>query len=146
MGATLLFWPRGAAVLLRENLAAAYARSADYVGAAARQAIGGGDLARSASAAQAAAAAVHESLAHATAAPPPQRRNTEGRRRLLECVREAVAGGDKTQLRPALVLPWVSQHLDELWRLESQLGRDAFASGSEIRGAEMVLGSVPGEV
>src|SRR4029077_30276 len=32
----LLFWPRGAAALLRENLAAAYARGADYVVATAR--------------------------------------------------------------------------------------------------------------
>jgi uncharacterized membrane protein YccC len=37
----VLFWPRGAAALLRENLAAAYARSADYVVATARQLIEG---------------------------------------------------------------------------------------------------------
>ncbi|HEX3687952.1 MAG TPA: FUSC family protein [Gaiellaceae bacterium] len=37
----VLFWPRGAAALLRENLAAAYARSADYVVASARQLIEG---------------------------------------------------------------------------------------------------------
>ena len=214
LGVGLLFWPRGAAALLRDNLAAAYARSADHVAAAARQLVGGGDGARSAGAAQAAAVAadrlddafrqylaeqsarrvdvesvgtlvagaarvrrtgqslsalgrirdgdaslarcganldedVHalrswftalgESLVHATAAPPPHARNTEGRRRLLECVREAVASGDKTKVRPALVLLWASQQLDNLWQLESHLGRQAFASGSQVPGAEVGL-------
>jgi uncharacterized membrane protein YccC len=214
----LLFWPRGAAGVLRENLATAYARSADYVVAAARQLVGGEDAAPSASAAQAAAAAVdrlddafrqylaersaqranveslgtlvagaarvqragqslsaldrmaagdasltqcganlvHEvhalrswfialgdSLIHGTAAPPQHTRDTEGRRRLLECVRAAVTSGDKRKLRPALVLLWASQHFDNLWRLESHLGRDTFAPWSEIPGAEVVFGSVP---
>jgi uncharacterized membrane protein YccC len=203
LGVGLLFWPRGAAALLRENLAAAYARSADYVAAAARQLVGGGDPARSAGASQAAAAATHrlddafrqyltersarrvnvesvgtlvagaarvrragqslsalgrmtdgdailarcganldveinalrswfialgDSLVRATEVPPPHIRDTEDRRRLLECVRGAVANGDKTKLRPALVLLWAGQHLDNLWRLESHLVRDAFAS------------------
>jgi uncharacterized membrane protein YccC len=207
LGVGLLFWPRGAAALLRDNLGAAYARSADYVAAAARQLIGGGDPARSAGAPVAADAAIHrlddafrqylaepsarrvnvknvgtlvagaarvrragqslsalgrmtehdavlarcganldaevhalhswfvtlrDSLVHATAAPPPHIRNADDRTRLLECVREAVASGDKTKLRPALVLLWASQHLDNLWRLESHLGRHAFASGSEV--------------
>jgi uncharacterized membrane protein YccC len=198
LGVGLLFWPRGAAALLRDNLAAAYSRSADHVAAAARLLVGGGDPARSAGAAQAAAVAadrlddsfrqylaeqsarrvnlesigtlvagaarvrrtgrslsalgrmtdgnaslarcganldedVHalhswfialgDSLVHATAAPPPHARNTEGRRRLLACVREAVASGDKTKVRPALVLLWASQHFDDLRRLESRLGR-----------------------
>jgi hypothetical protein len=39
LGVGLLFWPRGAAARLREDLAAAYARGADYVVAAARQLI-----------------------------------------------------------------------------------------------------------
>jgi uncharacterized membrane protein YccC len=220
LGVGLLFWPRGAGALLRENLAAAYARSADYVAAAARQLLGGGDQARSAGSAQAAAAALHrlddafrqnlaersarrvnveslgtlvasaarvrragqslsalsrmtdgdaslprcganlddevhalrswfvalgDSLVHATATPPPHIRDTEGRRRLLECVREAVASGDKTKLRPALVLLWASQHLDNLWRLESHLGREALASGSEIPERKLV-GRRPEEV
>ena len=208
LGVGLLFWPRGAAELLRENLAAAYARSADYVATATRQLVGGGDQDRSAAAALAAAAAAHrlddafrqylaersarrvnvesagmlvagaarvrragqslsalgrisdgdgslarcgsnledevqalrswfvalgDSLVHATAAPPPHIRDTEGRIHLLECVREAVAGGDETKLRPGLVLLWASQHLDDLWRLESYLSRAAFASGSDSR-------------
>src|SRR5207245_5261790 len=37
LGVGLLFWPRGAATLLRENLAAAYGRCADYVVAMARK-------------------------------------------------------------------------------------------------------------
>jgi uncharacterized membrane protein YccC len=202
----LLFWPRGAAALLRDNLAAAYGRSADYVAAAARQLVGGGDPARSAGAAEAAAVAADrlddafrqylaersarranlesvgtlvagaarvrrtgqslsalgqmtdgdaslarcganldddvdalrswfiglgDSIVHATKAPPPQIRNTEGRKRLLECVRETVAGGGKAKARPALVLLWAGQQLDDLWRLESHLDRNAFASGSE---------------
>jgi uncharacterized membrane protein YccC len=204
LGVGLLFWPRGAAAVLRENLAAAYARSADYVAAAARQLLGEGDPSRSAGAARAAAAAVHrlddafrqylgersarpasveavgtlvtgaarvrragqslsalgrttdgdaslarcganlddevqalrswfialgDSLVHTTAIPPPHVRDADGRRRLLECVREAVAGGDKTKLRPALGLLWASQQLDNLWHLESYLGRAASASG-----------------
>jgi Fusaric acid resistance protein-like len=200
LGVGLLFWPRGAARLLRENLAFAYGRSADYVADTARQIIAGGGRADLAGPAQAAAAAVHrlddafrqylaersarrenvesvgalvagaarvrragqslsdlgrmtegqpslarcgenldeeiyalrswyvtlgDSFLHSTATPPPHIRDAEGRRRLLECVREAVAGGDDAQLRPALVLLWTSQHLDNLWRLESHLGRAA---------------------
>jgi uncharacterized membrane protein YccC len=200
LGVGLLFWPRGAAGLLRENLAAAYARSADYVESAARRLVGGVDPARSAGASRAAAAAVHrlddafrqylnersaqrvtvesvgtlvagaarlrragdslsalgrwasgdaslarcgayldeevyalrswfvalgDSLVHGTAVPPPHTRNAEDRRRLIECVREDLAGGDRTKLRPALVLLWASRHLDNLGHLESHLRRYA---------------------
>jgi uncharacterized membrane protein YccC len=37
LGVGLLFWPRGAAALVRQDLAVAYARAADYLAAAARQ-------------------------------------------------------------------------------------------------------------
>ncbi len=205
LGVGLLFWPRGAATLLRENLAFAYRRSADYVAVTARQIIHGGDEPGSAGPAQAAAVAVHrlddafrqylaersarrvnvesvaalvagaarvrragqslsalgrmtdgdaslthcgqnldgeisalrswyvtlgDSFVHSTAAPPPHIRDAEGRRRLLECVRDAVASGDKAQVRPALVLLWAGQHLDNLWRLESHLGRAAAEASS----------------
>jgi uncharacterized membrane protein YccC len=198
LGVGLLFWPRGAGALLRENLAAAYSSNADYVVAAERRLVEGG--ARSTAPEQAAAAAAHrlddayrqylterspqpvnpESLAslvagaarvrraaqslsslarmadggtrlgrcaanldsevhalrswyvtlgdallHATAVPPPHVRDVEGRRRLLECVRDAIADGDKTKLRPALDLLWASQHLDTLWQMEAHLGRHA---------------------
>jgi uncharacterized membrane protein YccC len=41
LGVGLLFWPRGAAALVRQDLATAYGRSADYLAAAARQLIDG---------------------------------------------------------------------------------------------------------
>ena len=72
-----------------------------------------------------------DSFIHSTAVPPPHIRDDEGRRRLLDCVRAAVAGGDKTKVRSALVLLWASQHLDNLWRLESHLGRSAAEASSD---------------
>jgi uncharacterized membrane protein YccC len=59
LGVGLLFWPRGAGALLRDDLAAAYARGADYVVATARQLIEGGDSEESARAGRAADAALH---------------------------------------------------------------------------------------
>jgi uncharacterized membrane protein YccC len=41
LGVGLLFWPRGAAALVRQDLATAYARAADYLAATARQLIEG---------------------------------------------------------------------------------------------------------
>jgi uncharacterized membrane protein YccC len=55
----LLFWPRGAAARLREDLAAAYARGVDYVVATARQVIEGTASEDEARAARAADAAGH---------------------------------------------------------------------------------------
>jgi uncharacterized membrane protein YccC len=59
LGVGLLFWPRGAAALLREDLATAYGRSADYVVATARQLIAGADSEDAARAERAAEAALH---------------------------------------------------------------------------------------
>jgi len=59
LGVGLLFWPRGAGALLREDLAAAYARGADYVVATARQLIDGGDSEDAARAERVAEAALH---------------------------------------------------------------------------------------
>jgi uncharacterized membrane protein YccC len=59
LGVGLLFWPRGASALLRDDLATAYARSVDYVAATARQLIEGGDADVAAGAARSADAAVH---------------------------------------------------------------------------------------
>jgi uncharacterized membrane protein YccC len=206
LGVGLLFWPRGAATVLRESLASAYGRSADYVVATAGQIIGGGGESGLTGPAAASAAAVHQlddalrqalaersagrmnlesvgalvagaarvrrtaqslsalglmtagdatlarcgenldgeihalrswyvtlgdSFIHATVVPPPHVRDTEGRRRLLDCVREAVAGGDGTHARSALVLLWTNQHLDNLWRLESHLGRSAAEASTD---------------
>jgi hypothetical protein len=71
-----------------------------------------------------------DSFTHATVVPPPHIRDTEGRRRLLDCVRTAVAGGDETKIPSALVLLWANQHLDNLWRLESHLGSSAVQASS----------------
>ena len=198
LGVGLLFWPRGAASLLRENLAAAYARSAEYVVAMTRQLIegqvspdrteqasaqavhqlddafrqhladrsatkmdvesmatlvagaarvrragqslsalrgiveGDGGLARcgenlfgEVNALRAWYVTLGDSFVHASPVPPPHVRDADGKRRLLACVREAVAGIDESKRRPALVLLWTSQHLDNLWRLETYLGRHA---------------------
>jgi len=59
LGVGLLFWPRGAAALLRENLAAAYGRSADYVVATTREIIDEADSGSSAELAQTADTALH---------------------------------------------------------------------------------------
>jgi uncharacterized membrane protein YccC len=59
LGVGLLFWPRGAGALLREDLAAAYARSVDYVVATTRQLIEGGESDSAAGAGRAADAAIH---------------------------------------------------------------------------------------
>jgi len=197
LGVGLLFWPRGAAKLLRENLASAYARSADYIVATAHQLVVGPDAATSHSQAQDAAAAIHrldeafrqylaersaqkvsvasvgtlvagaarvrrtaqslsalgymtkgdvrltrcgenldaeaqavrswyvtlgDALVHDRTVPPAHTSDGDAHTRLLECVHEAVAGGDKRNIRPALALLWASQHLDNLLRLESHLG------------------------
>ena len=206
LGVGLLFWPRGAATVLRESMASAYGRSADYVVATAGQIIAGGGHSGSSGPAGAAAAAVHQlddafrqtlaersaggvnlesvgalvagaarvrraaqslsalgrmtdgdaglsqcgqnldgeihalrswyitlgdSFIHSTAIPPPHIRDSQGRRRLLDCVHAAVAGGDKTKVRSALVLLWANQHLDDLWRLESHLGRSAAEASTD---------------
>ena len=59
LGVGLLFWPRGAAALLRRDLASAFARSADYFVAATRELALRGDPGQTAGAARAAAAAAH---------------------------------------------------------------------------------------
>ena len=61
-------------------------------------------------------------------APPPHIRDTEGRNRLLACVREAARGREKTTVKAALVLLWASQHVDNLWRLEEHVAERAGAA------------------
>jgi len=58
LGVGRLFWPRGAGALVREDLATAYARAADYVVATTRQLIEGGDSG------DAARAAIPQSVSH----------------------------------------------------------------------------------
>jgi uncharacterized membrane protein YccC len=59
LGVGLLFWPRGAGALLRQDVATAYARGADYVVATARQLTTGADADGAARASRAADAAIH---------------------------------------------------------------------------------------
>jgi uncharacterized membrane protein YccC len=59
LGVGLLFWPRGAAAVLRKDLAASYARGADHVVATARRIIDGADTAGADGTARAADAALH---------------------------------------------------------------------------------------
>jgi uncharacterized membrane protein YccC len=206
LGVGLLFWPRGAATVLRENLASAYGRSADYLVTTVALIVRGADQSGASGSARAAAAALHrlddafrqylsersagsvdlegvgalvagaervrraaqslsalgrmmadgarltpcgenldgeihalrswyvtlgDSFIHSTVIPPPHVRDNEGRRRLRDCVRAAVAGGGGTSVRSALVLLWASQHLDDLWRLEAHLGRSAVAASGD---------------
>jgi uncharacterized membrane protein YccC len=210
LGVGLLFWPRGAAAILRDDVAAAYARGVDYVVATARQLIEGGDADTTAHAARAADAAGHRlddafrqylaersattfnvedvaalvggaarvrraalsltslggmvdgdarlgscganldrelhalqswyvalgyALANDRAVPPPHIRDTDGRNRLLACVRDAARSRDKATVHAALVLLWASQHLDNLWRLEAHLGDRVRAAREDQSGS-----------
>jgi hypothetical protein len=68
------------------------------------------------------------SLVNRRSVAPPHIRDTEGRRRLVACVREAAAGRDEATMKAGLVLIWTSQHLDNLWRLEAHLAERANAT------------------
>jgi len=59
LGVGVLFWPRGAAALLRDHLATAFGRASEYVVATARESITGADAAAAARAARVADAATH---------------------------------------------------------------------------------------
>jgi uncharacterized membrane protein YccC len=60
LGVGLVFWPRGATTVLRENMATAYSRGADYVAVTARVLTSDDDPGDPSQAEQAAAAAVHQ--------------------------------------------------------------------------------------
>ena len=59
-----------------------------------------------------------DAIVRGASAPPSHVRDAEGRRRLVTCVRAALASGNRTRMRPALDLIWASEHLDFLWQLE----------------------------
>ena len=59
LGVGLVFWPRGAAAVLRQNLATAYSSTAAYVTVTAHSLIGNGDASDPSLADQAASAAIH---------------------------------------------------------------------------------------
>jgi uncharacterized membrane protein YccC len=214
LGVGLVFWPRGAAALVRENLAESYSRTADYVAAMVERLTGVDGGADPDQAGLAAVAAVHrlddtfgqylaersakrvdpeqaarlvagaarvlragrslaaiqdlaarravsqpdgsagaalvlpdglepcagqleeeaqsirawfvtlgDSVAHGTALPPPQRRNPAARSNLLQCTRAAITSGQPAEAQDALLVLWVNEHLELLWRLERHLGR-----------------------
>ena len=69
-------------------------------------------------------------LGDGRAPPPPHERDADGRRRVLDCARRAVAEGDEGTVRPALGMLWASQHLDNLRRLEDHLVEPAAETAS----------------
>jgi uncharacterized membrane protein YccC len=196
----LLFWPQGSAALMRDSLATAYARAADYVVATVHRFADSGDPLRPEQAALASRVAADRlddafrqylgerstkqmniesvailvggarrvqrtalsllaltrmtdvsalgegcarsldrelealhrwytslgsALADGSAPPAQHQRDTVGRRRVLECARQAVSGDDQMRIGPALSLLWASQYLDNLWRLEAHLAQPA---------------------
>ncbi len=66
-------------------------------------------------------------LANEQAIPPPHLRDRDGHARLLACIRESTRSADPATVKAAAVLVWASQHLDELWRLETYLAEHALA-------------------
>ena len=64
-----------------------------------------------------------DSIAHGTSVPPPQRRDPAMRSRLLACTRQEITSGQPAQARDALLMLWVDEHLEMLWRMERHLGR-----------------------
>jgi uncharacterized membrane protein YccC len=60
LGVGLVFWPRGASTVLRQNMAAAYSRAADYMALTARQLTGGAPAGDPHRAEQAATNALHQ--------------------------------------------------------------------------------------
>ncbi len=224
LGVGLVFWPRGAATLLRENIAAAYSRAADYFAAAAERLTGNGQTGDPGHAGDTAATAVHQlddsfrqylaersakradpesvarvvagagrvlragrsmaalsqmaaldgapaagqatdgdgraawsgavpcgmsidreiqalrswyvtlgdSIVNGTTVPRPQPPDPDGRRQLLQCVREAIVSGEESELHGAMSVLWASYHLDVLRHLETHLGpQAAVAVGQE---------------
>ena len=64
-----------------------------------------------------------DSIAHGTSVPPPQPRDPATRSRLLACTRHEITSGQPAEARDALMMLWVDEHLEMLWRMERHLGR-----------------------
>jgi uncharacterized membrane protein YccC len=64
-------------------------------------------------------------LENGRAAPPPHLRDRDGRAQLLACIRSATQQRTPGAVKAAAVLLWASQHLDDLWRLESHIAERA---------------------
>jgi len=96
LGVGLVFWPRGAAALLRQNLAAAYSRAADYLAAMVEQLGGvatGADPGRAGAAAGAAAHRLDDSLREYLAERSAQRVDPERVTRLVGGVTKLLRAG-----------------------------------------------------
>jgi uncharacterized membrane protein YccC len=96
LGVGLLFWPRGAAAVLRRNLAAAYSHGADYVAVAAWALTGGGHSGDPAQAGQSADTAVHrldDAFRQYLAERSVKRMNPEGTAVLVAGARRVLRAG-----------------------------------------------------
>jgi len=206
LGVGLFFWPRGAATLLRHDLAAAFVAGADYVVATIHQLIGRAEGPEGASDRRGADAALHRlddtfrqylteraatafnvediaalvssagrlrrsaeslaalseigdggaglascgtnlegelnamqawyvslgrALAELRTVPPAHLPDTDGRRRLLYCIRSAARSRDKPALHAALLLLWAAEHLENLRRLETYIATRANAQQAQ---------------
>src|SRR5437588_7118558 len=103
----LLFWPRGAAALMRDSLATAYARAADYVVAATRRLVAGGDASapeRAAEAARVAAGRLDDAFRQYLA-------ERSAKRMDMESVASLVAGARRVR-RTGLSLLALSRRAD----------------------------------
>ena len=200
LGVGLLFWPRGAATLLRRDLASAFVAGADYVAAAVHELVGRADGSERADAERAADVALDRlddtfrqfltertataidvestaalvssaarlrrsaeslavlsemsgggaalascganlegelnamqawyvslgrALAELRTVPHAHLPDTDGRRRLLDCIRGAARSPDKPTLHAALLLLWAAEHLENLRRLETYVATRA---------------------
>jgi uncharacterized membrane protein YccC len=65
--------------------------------------------------------ALGDVLAGGASPPPPHRLDLESGRRVLRCLREAVADGDSRRIRAALCLALAREHLDNVQHLEAGL-------------------------
>jgi len=66
-------------------------------------------------------------LAELRTVPPAHLPDTDGRRRLLYCIRNAARSRDKPALHAALLLLWAAEHLENLRRLETYIATRANA-------------------
>ncbi len=72
-----------------------------------------------------------DSIVNGTAVPRPQPPDPDGRRQLLQCVRDAIVSGEESELRGALLVLWASHHVDVLRHLESHLGLQVAAAAGK---------------
>ena len=69
-----------------------------------------------------------DSIVNGTAVPRAQPPDPDGRRQVLQCVRDAIVSGEESELRGALLVLWATRHLDTLRHLETHLGEQVAAA------------------